>query len=151
MEITLAAIAAKRLRPKDDGMTAAVDGYVARAARYGPVQAMWFDGEDGLLRWAARQPGRGAAAVVLFDPRGKMVSSDEFAGMLGKRRDEGTQRLALALGPADGWSEGFRAGAAAMVSFGRITLPHELARVVAAEQIYRALTILAGHPYHCGH
>ncbi len=57
----------------------------------------------------------------------------------------------LAIGPADGWSTAARARAGLLLSFGAITLPHELARVVLAEQIYRALTILAGHPYHSGH
>jgi 23S rRNA (pseudouridine1915-N3)-methyltransferase len=57
----------------------------------------------------------------------------------------------LAIGPADGWSDAARARAGLLLSFGSITLPHQLARVVLAEQIYRALTILAGHPYHSGH
>jgi len=59
--------------------------------------------------------------------------------------------LVLAIGPADGWSPAARARADLLLSFGRITLPHELAAVVAAEQLYRALTIRAKHPYHCGH
>ncbi len=70
---------------------------------------------------------------------------------MGRLRDNGTQTLVLAIGPADGWSDGARARASLLLSFGAITLPHELARAVLAEQIYRALTILAGHPYHCGH
>jgi 23S rRNA (pseudouridine1915-N3)-methyltransferase len=57
----------------------------------------------------------------------------------------------LAIGPADGWSVAARQRADLLVSFGRLTLPHQLARVVLAEQVYRALTILAGHPYHTGH
>ena len=58
--------------------------------------------------------------------------------------------LVLGIGPADGWSAALKR-ADLSLAFGRITLPHELAAVVAAEQIYRALTILAGHPYHTGH
>lgn len=57
----------------------------------------------------------------------------------------------LAIGPADGWSPEARVRADLVVSFGPMTLPHSLARVVLAEQVYRALTILAGHPYHSGH
>ena len=57
----------------------------------------------------------------------------------------------VAIGPADGWSDAALAAATRTVAFGRITLPHELAAVIAAEQLYRALTILAGHPYHSGH
>jgi 23S rRNA (pseudouridine1915-N3)-methyltransferase len=59
--------------------------------------------------------------------------------------------VVLAIGPADGWSGMARERANLIFSLGRITLPHQLARVVLAEQVYRALTILAGHPYHCGH
>ena len=61
------------------------------------------------------------------------------------------EHIVLAIGPADGWSAPARARASLLLSFGPITLPHELARVVLAEQLYRALTILAGHPYHSGH
>ena len=71
--------------------------------------------------------------------------------VLGRIRDEGTQRLVFAIGPADGWSAAARQRANLLFSFGRLTLPHQLARVVLAEQVYRALTILAGHPYHSGH
>jgi 23S rRNA (pseudouridine1915-N3)-methyltransferase len=66
-------------------------------------------------------------------------------------QDAGTQQLVFAIGPADGWSPAALARADRTVAFGRITLPHELAATVAAEQIYRALTIRAGHPYHSGH
>jgi 23S rRNA (pseudouridine1915-N3)-methyltransferase len=89
--------------------------------------------------------------VVLLDSRGKQYSSEEFAGRIGQLRDEGTQRLVLAVGPADGWSAEARQRADLLFSLGRITLPHQLARVVLAEQVYRAFTILAGHPYHSGH
>jgi 23S rRNA (pseudouridine1915-N3)-methyltransferase len=57
----------------------------------------------------------------------------------------------MAIGPADGWSDTARQRADLLLSLGRITLPHQLARVVLAEQVYRAFTILAGHPYHSGH
>jgi 23S rRNA (pseudouridine1915-N3)-methyltransferase len=59
--------------------------------------------------------------------------------------------MVFAIGPADGWSVNARDQANLLLSFGRITLPHQLARVVLAEQVYRAFTILAGHPYHSGH
>ena len=88
---------------------------------------------------------------ILLDSRGQQYTSEEFAAHLGRIRDEGTQRLVLAIGPADGWSAAARQRANLLLSFGRMTLPHQLARVVLAEQVYRALTILAGHPYHSGH
>jgi 23S rRNA (pseudouridine1915-N3)-methyltransferase len=103
------------------------------------------------LEWLTRQPGRTSAFAVLLDSRGKQLSSEELAEKVGRLRDEGTQRLVLAIGPADGWSDTARQRAGLLLSFGRITLPHQLARVVLAEQIYRAFTILAGHPYHSGH
>ena len=150
-ELTLSAIVSKRSRAKSDEFQALTDRYLARAAHYMPAQALNFESEDALSAWIAKAPGRAAAHAILFDPRGKTLTSDEFAQTLGRLRDDGAQRIVLAIGPADGWSDQARTRAAALVSFGRITLPHELARVVAAEQIYRALTILAGHPYHLGH
>ena len=89
--------------------------------------------------------------LILLDSRGKQMTSEEFAAQVGRLRDGGTQTLVLAIGPADGWSDVARARAGMTLSLGAITMPHELARAVLAEQIYRALTILAGHPYHSGH
>jgi 23S rRNA (pseudouridine1915-N3)-methyltransferase len=87
----------------------------------------------------------------MTDSRGKQLTSEELAAEVGRLQDGGTQLLVVAIGPADGWSEAARKRADLTIAFGRITLPHELAAVVAAEQIYRALTIRAGHPYHSGH
>jgi 23S rRNA (pseudouridine1915-N3)-methyltransferase len=89
--------------------------------------------------------------LILLDSRGKQLSSEDLAALLGRHRDSATQNLVFAIGPADGWSSETRARANLLLSFGPITLPHELARIVLAEQLYRALTILAGHPYHSGH
>ena len=81
------------------------------------------------------------------------MSSEELAAWLGKRRDEGAQSVVFAVGPADGWTEEARAEGkrrGGLLSLGPMTLAHSLARVVMAEQIYRAVTILTGHPYHRG-
>ncbi len=59
--------------------------------------------------------------------------------------------IVFAIGPASGWSDGARKSAQTMLSLGPMTLPHEMARLVVAEQLYRAFTIVAGHPYHTGH
>ena len=151
MKITLAAVAPCRTRNKTDATDRLLDDYIERAARYVSCEAQLFDSEEALLEWLDRQPGRVAAYAILLDSRGKQFSSEEFAALLGRVRDKGAQRMVLAIGPADGWSKTARERGNVLLSLGRMTLPHQLARVVLAEQVYRALTILAGHPYHCGH
>ena len=79
------------------------------------------------------------------------MSSEKVAEWLGKQQEMGTQRLIFAIGPANGWSAEARERANLLLSLGPMTLPHELAMVVLAEQIYRAFTILKGLPYHLGH
>ena len=151
MKITLAAIVPRRSRSKADAFETLIAGYTARAARYTPTESHLFESESTFLDWIATQPGRLTPYIVLLDSRGKHLSSEELASTIGTHRDQGTQRLILAIGPADGWSPEARTHADLLLSLGRITLPHQLARVVLAEQVYRALTILAGHPYHSGH
>jgi 23S rRNA (pseudouridine1915-N3)-methyltransferase len=92
----------------------------------------------------------GGAALILLDERGKSVDSPAFAELLGRFRDSGRRDLALAIGGPDGLDPDLRAKADAVVCFGRMTWPHQLVRIMAAEQLYRAVTILAGHPYHRG-
>jgi 23S rRNA (pseudouridine1915-N3)-methyltransferase len=83
------------------------------------------------------------ALRVALDPRGETLDSAELAALL-----EGAQRdVAFYIGGADGWTDEFRRGADRLLSLSKMTLPHELARVVLVEQIYRAFTILSGHPY----
>ena len=151
MKITLTAIAPRRSRTKSDPTDRLLADYVERVARYVPCDSQLFESETTFLDSLDRQPGRTPAHVILLDSRGQLLSSEEFAQQLGRLRDGGTQRLVLAIGPADGWSADARQRANLLFSLGRITLPHQLARVVLAEQVYRALTILAGHPYHSGH
>jgi 23S rRNA (pseudouridine1915-N3)-methyltransferase len=151
VKIFLASISPTRSRAKSDPAAALAADYIARAARYLPCEPQLHDSEAALLTWLDRQSARTAPVLVLFDSCGKQLSSEEFAAHLGRLRDSGTQSLVLAIGPADGWTSAARARANLILSFGPITLPHELARVVLAEQLYRALTILAGHPYHSGH
>lgn len=89
--------------------------------------------------------------LVLLDPGGKTFSTEQFANWLRDQGDRGLGSLTFAVGPADGWSEEFRREAGMLLSLGPMTLPHELAAVVLAEQMYRGFTILEGHPYHSGH
>lgn len=88
------------------------------------------------------------AVLVLFDERGKALDSPGFADLLARFRDEGRRDMVLAIGGADGFDAEFRAKADAVISFGKMTWPHQLVRILLAEQLYRAVTILSGHPYH---
>ena len=88
------------------------------------------------------------ATLIALDERGRELSSKSFAERLGRWRDDGIQDLAFAIGGADGLSQAVRDRALLTIAFGRATWPHMLVRVMLAEQIYRAQTILSGHPYH---
>jgi 23S rRNA (pseudouridine1915-N3)-methyltransferase len=89
-----------------------------------------------------------ASLVLLFDERGKPATSESFAGQIGAARDAGRRDLCLVIGGADGLDPGLRNQGASVLSFGGMTLPHQLVRVLVLEQLYRAATILSGHPYH---
>lgn len=151
MKILLTAIAPRRQRTKSEATDRLLADYIERCCRYVPCESQMFDDEAGFLDWLTRQAGRAPAYTILLDSRGQQFSSVEFSARFGSLRDSGSQRLVLAVGPADGWSAAALQRASLLLSLGKITLPHQLARVVAAEQVYRALTILAGHPYHSGH
>ncbi len=86
--------------------------------------------------------------LAAFDERGRAETSAAFAQFIASERDRGCKALWFAIGGAEGLDESVRARATAVFSFGAMTLPHQLARILAAEQIYRAMTILSGHPYH---
>ena len=128
-----------------DGLAAE---YLDRVQNYVHAEARVFRTPAALFDWVERAKGRTAPVLVLLDQRGKQFSSEMLAEWLRNQRDEGRQRIIFALGPADGWSDSDRARAGLLLSLGLMTLPHELARVVLSEQLYRAFTILAGHPYH---
>ena len=101
---------------------------------------------DGLL--AAIPAG---AKIVCLDSRGKVLDSEKFAGQLGQWRDDGERTLAVVIGGADGLGAEVVNKAHLVLSFGSVTWPHMLVRVLVAEQLYRAHCILTGHPYHRGH
>lgn len=149
MRITLAAIGA---RPSSgDEFEALAQMYVQRIHPYLGCEAIVLRTEEAFLEWLERQQGRTPAFAVLLDGHGKQMTSEAFAAWIGARRDDGTQHLVFAIGPANGWSEAARKRARLLLSLGSMTMAHALARVVLAEQVYRACTILIGHPYHCGH
>ena len=125
--------------------------YIQRIRPYAPCEFRVFPSEARVLEYISASAGRTRAALLLADGSGKQFTSMELAAVVGDYQDAGTQQLVFAIGPADGWSPAALKAANRTVAFGLITLPHELAAVVAAEQMYRALTIRAGHPYHSGH
>lgn len=131
--------------------------YVERATAAGRSLGL---GPVDIIEVEGRKPGREAEAAALLaaipagahviacDERGKTWSSRKFAGHVGTLRDRGVRHAVLLIGGADGLTEELRTGAAETLAFGPQTWPHALVRVMLAEQLYRAVTILAGSPYH---
>lgn len=146
MKVTVAWVG----KTKEAAIRELTSEYLKRLGRYVSVEGKEAADETAVLKLATKS-GRTAPVLVLLDVRGKQYTSEEFAGFLRQHQEGGTQELILAIGPADGWSEEARGTAKTTMSLGKMTLPHELARVVLLEQLYRGFTILAGHPYHSGH
>ncbi len=86
--------------------------------------------------------------VIALDEHGKNTTSQDFANRLQRQMDEGRRELVLLIGGADGHGDKVRQRADLLLSFGQMTWPHQLVRLMLAEQLYRATTILANHPYH---
>ena len=134
-------------KTKDAAIRSLTDEYLKRISRYADAQGLELASEAALLRQVEKSRG----TLVLLDSRGKQISSEDLAAFLAEHQNRGTQALIFAVGGADGFSDETRKSAATQLSLGRMTLAHELARVVLLEQLYRAFTILKGHPYHTGH
>lgn len=139
-----------------------VERYLDRFAKSGPAIGLEFSGvveiPESRAQAAAERKREeaerlrallaGGAALILLDERGKNLSSPEFAAKIGALRDGGQRQLVIAIGGADGHEASLRDNAALVLSFGALTWPHQLVRIMLAEQLYRATTILSGHPYH---
>jgi len=138
-------------KTKNAAIQSLTDEYLKRIARYADVEGLSMTDESALLKLREKSGTRPAHTLVLLDSRGKVFSSEEFARFLQDHRDRNPQPLVLAIGPADGFSDDARKAASSSISLGKMTLAHELARIVLLEQVYRAFTILKGHPYHTGH
>jgi len=91
----------------------------------------------------------GASRLIALDEAGKEVTSYEFTAMFSRLRDQALD-VAFAIGGPDGHGDTLKAAAHFQLSLGRMTLPHGLARIILTEQLYRAVTIMQGHPYHRG-
>ncbi|WP_134726338.1 23S rRNA (pseudouridine(1915)-N(3))-methyltransferase RlmH [Paracoccus luteus] len=135
-----------------------IDDYLARFAQtgrplgLGPAELAEVEDRRGVGKTAeaallARQIPQGAAVIAL-DERGRLLSSPDFAAVLARWRDDGRSDAVALIGGADGLDATLRDRADLVLSFGAMVWPHMLARVMLAEQLYRAATILAGSPYH---
>ena len=138
-------------KTKEPAFRALTEEYLRRISRYLGAESHELSSEDALLQLAEDTSGRTRPVLVLLDARGRQFTSEEFADLLRDQQDRGTQNLFFGVGPPDGFSDKARHSADLILSFGKMTLAHELARIVLLEQIYRAFTILRGHPYHTGH
>ncbi len=140
MKISIVAIG----RLKEDYWAAAEEEYQKRLRRYARVEVREVRDDAALL---AAVPARGK--LIALDERGELWSSAELAAFLGREAAHGAgDQLVFGIGGAEGFGDAVRRRAAKTVAFGRITLPHRLARVVLLEQLYRGFTILKGEPYH---
>jgi len=140
--------------------------YARYAERIGAFQRLGLEGlelkeiDESKAASAAERVSREGAELLAalpadsrlaaFDERGRAITSVAFAQFIASERDRGCKALRFAIGGAEGLDQSVLARATTIFSFGAMTLPHQLARILAAEQIYRAMTILAGHPYHRG-
>ena len=154
MRVTLCVVGRLRAGPERE----LIDDYITRFDRtgralgLGPVDLREVEDRKGggmaaeaaLLRRALPD----GAAVIALDERGKLRTSPEFAQDLARWRDDGRSDLAFIIGGADGIDPGLRADCDGALSFGKMVWPHMLVRVMLAEQLYRAASILAGAPYH---
>lgn len=138
-------------KTKEASIRSLTEEYLKRLGRYLPTESQELASEEALLKLAERASGRTRPTLVLLDQRGRQFTSEQFAELLRDQQDRGSQQLLFAIGPADGFTDQGRHAADLILSFGKMTLSHELARVVLLEQLYRAFTILKGHPYHKGH
>ncbi len=121
-----------------------LDDYLSRIRHHADVEAVELRDSSAALRKLKFDP---AATVVLLDAAGRQFTSTQFARWLAERREAGTRELVFLCGDAAGFPEALRRKATAKLSLSTLTLPHELARVVLAEQLYRAFAILSGSPY----
>ena len=144
-------------RPRDRALAEAIHHYETRAARYWPLEAREVREEPAratspeLVR--EREGNRlleacADADVIACDERGEQMTSHDFARWMREARESGVRDVAFLLGGAFGLSDDVRTRARTSLGFARWTLSHELARLVLAEQLYRAGTISRGEPYH---
>jgi 23S rRNA (pseudouridine1915-N3)-methyltransferase len=132
-------------KTRREEIRALVDDYAKRIRHYANLEISELrDSAPAALRKLKLNT---AATIVLLDAAGKQFTSQQFARWLGELRDRGTHELIFLCGDAEGFRAELRTRTAQRISLSTLTMPHEFARVVLAEQIYRAFAILTGHPY----
>ncbi len=138
-------------KTKNPAVQSLTDEYLKRLLQYAEAEGIPVKDEPGLLKLCGRDGRSSRRWLVLLDSRGKQLSSEELADMIQQHQVRNSAPLVFAVGPADGFSEEPRRQADLVLSLGRMTMAHELARVILLEQLYRAFTIIKRHPYHLGH
>lgn len=156
MRIVIAAVGKAKAGPEKDLVTRYLEraSAIGRGIGLGPVALKEVDvKETGVRRVpqeaeGLRQHISPGAVILALDERGESLTTREFSRLLESWRDQGRPALTCLIGGADGLDPGLRAEAERCLAFGRATWPHMLARIMLTEQLYRAATVLAGHPYH---
>ena len=138
-------------KTKAPAIQSLTDEYLKRLSHYADTEGTALKDESALQKLRSGNVRSARNTLVLLDSRGKQFSSEEFAEYLGNYQDRNPLPLLFAVGPANGFTPETRQEANLLLSLGKMTVAHELARVVLLEQLYRAFTILKGHPYHLGH
>jgi 23S rRNA (pseudouridine1915-N3)-methyltransferase len=138
-------------KTKDPAIQSLTSDFLKRLGYYAEIEGMIVASEEALLKLRERFRGRPAHTIVLLDSRGKQLSSEELAKFLQDHQNRNPQPLVFAIGGADGFSDAARNAASFVLSLGKMTYSHEIARIVLLEQLYRAFSILRGHPYHLAH
>jgi 23S rRNA (pseudouridine1915-N3)-methyltransferase len=138
-------------KTKNPAIQSLSDEYLKRLLQFSEIEGLSLKDEAALLKLSGREGRNARRYLVLLDSRGKQLSSEELAQFIGSHQDRNPTPLLFAIGPTDGFAENTRTHADFTLSLGKMTIAHELARVVLLEQIYRAFTILKRHPYHLGH
>jgi 23S rRNA (pseudouridine1915-N3)-methyltransferase len=132
-------------KTRNAALRAMIEDYVGRVQHYAPAEIIELrEASAAALRKLKFDT---ASIIVLLDAAGKQFTSQQFARWVGQSRDRGMREMIFLCGDASGFPDEIRASAKQKISLTPLTMPHELARVLLAEQIYRAFTILSGHPY----
>lgn len=158
MRLVIAAVGRLKAGPERElvGRYLERAGQVGRGIALGTPEIVELD-ESRARRPDDRKRDEAAALTAALDPKlmivaldegGRSPTSETFAADLGRRRDDGAAGVAFVIGGADGLADDFLKRAEMRIAFGAMTWPHQIVRVLLAEQLYRAATILAGHPYH---